>query len=83
MDVKELNQKKGQIDEAITALEQEKLEIDIKIEELMNAEDKDGVESIKEVNNNSFISIFMSIISFVGIIAGVIYVIYFKKEGLG
>ena len=87
MTVEKLTQKKEEIEEKIKILSQEIDEIVKQIEEkyLEEEEDDDKDKEImkKNENSNSFIQTFMSIISFVGIIAGVIYVIYTKKGGIG
>ena len=83
MIIEKLIQKKDEIEERIKKLTQERDEIVRQIEE-SSIDDEQEIElTTKNENSNSFIQIFISIMSFVGIIAGVIYVIHFKKEGLG
>ena len=81
MTITELNQEKDEIEEKIKILVQERDELVNKIEE-KNIEDEEDEITKENKNPNLSINIFMSIMSFVGIIVGVIYVIYFKKEGL-
>ena len=84
MTIEKLVEEKDVIDEKIKILSEERDEIVKQIEEKNMGDEEEGTELIKEnENNNYFIQIFMSIMSFIGIIAGVIYVIYSKKEGLG
>ena len=79
MKIEELHQEKNAIDKKIEELSQERNELSKQIEVEENSEDKKEKIIIKE-SNNSFINMIISIMSFVGIIAGVIYVIYFKKK---
>jgi uncharacterized coiled-coil DUF342 family protein len=82
MSVKELTQARDEIEEQIKILGQERDEIVEQIEEL-TTEDEEEDETIEQKgNNNSFIKILMSLMSFVGILLGFIYVIYSKKGGI-
>jgi len=80
MIIEELNQEKSEIEKQIAELNQQLNELNKSIKEL-NVEDEESEEveeKKEEKNNNSFIHVFMSIMSFVGIIAGIFYVVYFK-----
>jgi cytoskeletal protein RodZ len=78
--IEKLNQEKAEIKKELEKLNQRLGEINKSIKEL-NVEDEESEEveeKKEEKNNNSFIHVFMSIMSFVGIIAGIFYVVYFK-----
>ena len=77
MDIEVLMQEKSKLEEELTKLNQRLNELNQEIEEL-NEEDEEVEEKKEEKNNNSFIQVFMSVMSFVGIITGIFYVIYFK-----
>ena len=84
MSIKELKQEKKDIEEKIEILNEERDEILQKIEiEEGTKEDvtKEDESLIKEnENNNSWINIFMVLMSFVGIALGIIYVISSKTS---
>lgn len=79
MDVNALNQKKDKIDREIEKLTQKRDEI---VKEIEDFEDEEKEVTKKNENPNSFIHAFISLMSFIGIIAGIIYVIYAKKGGI-
>jgi len=84
MSIKELKQEKKDIEEKIEILNEERDEILQKIE-IEDGTKEDGTKEdeslIKEnENNNSWINIFMVLMSFVGIALGVIYVISSKTS---
>jgi len=79
--IEKLTQEKDEIEEQIKILSQERDEIVKQIEEA-NIEEGDEITK-KNKNPNSTIQTFMNIMSFIGIIAGIIYVIYIKKGGIG
>jgi len=81
MIVEELNQRVEKIDEEIVILETEKAEILKEIEELNNQENEEETDTKIVPKKSSFIPIFMSIMSFIGILVGIFYVIYSKKGG--
>jgi len=79
MSIKELKQEKKDIEEKIEILNEERDEILQKIE--IEDGTKEDESLIKEnENNNSWINIFMVLMSFVGIALGVIYVISSKTS---
>lgn len=81
MTIEELNQKKDKIDVEIEKLTKKRDEIVNQIEEENEEEELKEVTK-KNENPNSFIHTFISLMSFIGIIAGIIYVIYTKKGGI-
>jgi len=82
--IEKLTQEKDEIEEQIKILSQERDGIVKQIEEANIEEEEEGDEIIKKNKNpNSTIQTFMNIMSFIGIIAGIIYVIYIKKGGIG
>ena len=81
MTIEELTQKTAEIDSEIEKLTQVKAELNKQFEIEENSEDEKEEIKMKE-SNNSFINVIMSIMSFLGIIIGIFYVIYSKKEGL-
>lgn len=78
MRVEELNQEKDEIEKKIKILEKERDVLLNRIEEQsVLAEDE-----IEITRNESFNTLIL-VMSFLGIFLGVVYMIYFKTEGVG
>jgi len=79
MSIKALKQEKKDIEEKIEILNEERDEILQKIEIEEGTKEEESLIKENE-NNNSWINIFMVLMSFVGIALGVIYVISSKTS---
>ena len=79
MSIKELKQEKKDIEEKIEILNEERDEILQKIEIEEGTKEEESLIKENE-NNNSWINIFMVLMSFVGIALGIIYVISSKTS---
>lgn len=83
MIIEELVQEKDEIEKKIKILEEERDLIVHKIEEQSVLEcNENKIEKIESETSNFFIQIFMGVMSILGIVSGIIYVIYSQQEGL-